>query len=51
MQGRSQEVPSVMENPLTMVDAERDSVMKDFKKVLSREAGDVRHLIERHVKL
>ena len=39
-----------MENPLTTVDAERDSVMKDFKKVLNREVGEVRHVIERHVK-
>ena len=39
-----------MDNPLSTVDAERESVMKDFKKVLNREAEGVRHVIERHVK-
>ena len=35
---------------MSTVDAERESVMKDFKKVLNREAEGVRHVIERHVK-
>lgn len=50
MQNKGQEIPQITENPLTSVDADKPSVMVDFKKALNTEAIEVRGLIERHVK-
>ena len=42
LHNRNQEIPSVMDNPLTNVDLEKPAVMTEFKKELNKEAVGVR---------
>ena len=47
---RNLDIPGAPENPLAPIDAEKESVMKDFRRALNKEANSMRYAVEQHVK-